>query len=103
MIDGQATERALDYPSLIARLRQTSRAGCEVPMRHQHAITTSPGNPIMLLKPAWRRGGPIVVKVINVFPLNTERGLPGVVGCLILFDGETGETVAVIDGGVLTA
>jgi ornithine cyclodeaminase len=102
LIDGPTVERALDYPSLIARLRGGFRAGCEVPLRHRHAITTAPDDAVMLLKPAWRRDGPIVVKLINVFPANARRGLPTVLGCVVLFDGATGETIAVIDGEALT-
>jgi ornithine cyclodeaminase len=102
LIDGGAVERVLDYPSLIARLREGFRAGCEVPLRHRHEIPTAAGPAIMLMKPAWRPGGPIVVKVINVFPGNGARGLPAVLGCVVVFDGETGETMAVIDGRVLT-
>jgi len=44
----------------------------------------------------------MAVKVVNVFPGNAARGLPAVMGCVALFDGETGETVAVIDGRSLT-
>jgi ornithine cyclodeaminase len=102
LIDGREVERTLDYPSLIARLRAGFRAGCESPLRHRHELPAAGGGAIMLLKPAWRRGGPIVVKLINVFPGNGARGLPAVMGCVVMFDGGTGETVAVIDGRVLT-
>lgn len=102
LIDDGTVERVLDYPSLIARLRVGFRAGCEVPLRHRHEIPSAAGPAIMLMKPAWRPGGPMVVKVINVFPGNGARGLPAVMGCVVVFDGETGETMAVIDGRVLT-
>ncbi len=56
----------------------------------------------MLLKPAWRPGGPIAVKVVNVFPDNAARGLASVQGAVMLFDGTTGEALAAIDGPSLT-
>jgi ornithine cyclodeaminase len=102
LIDGAAVERLLAYPILVERLREGFRSGCEAPLRHHHAVGTGAEPATMLLKPAWRRGGPIAVKVVNVFPGNGTRGLPAVLGCVALFDGETGETVAVIDGRSLT-
>ena len=38
------------------------------------------------------------LKIANVFPGNVKRGLPSVVGLYVLFDGTTGEAMAVIDG-----
>jgi ornithine cyclodeaminase len=102
LIDGATVERLLPYPILVAGLREGFCAGCEAPLRHHHTVATTGGPATMLLKPAWRRGGPIAVKVVNVFPGNAARGLPAVMGCVALFDGETGETIAVIDGRSLT-
>ncbi|MBM3488553.1 MAG: ornithine cyclodeaminase family protein [Alphaproteobacteria bacterium] len=102
-IDAAAVERALDYPSLIARLRVAFRDGCAAPLRHHHAIPTPDGGTgVMLLKPAWRTGGRIVVKVINIFPENGARGLPSTIGTVLVFDATTGMPVAVVDGTALT-
>lgn len=56
----------------------------------------------MLLKPVWRAGGPVAVKVVNIFPGNARAGLPAVLGTMLLFDGESGAPLAVIDGRSLT-
>ena len=95
-------EARLDYPSLIETLRAAFRAGGTAPLRHRHEIPTPSGRAAMLLKPAWRRGGPFAVKVINIFPDNAERRLPAVQGTVMLFDGDTGAPLAVLDGGALT-
>ena len=79
------------------------RTGCEAPLRHRHAIPDAAGGEaVMLLKPAWRTGGPMVVKIVNVFPENAAHGLPAVLGLVVLFDGATGDALAVIDGRALT-
>ncbi|MCR9056111.1 MAG: ornithine cyclodeaminase family protein, partial [Rhodobacteraceae bacterium] len=43
------------------------------------------------------------VKVVNVVPGNSERNLPAVHGQYLLSDARTGEMLAMIDGGELTA
>ena len=60
-----------------------------------------------LLMPAWtesasRAGLYLGVKVVNVFPGNTARGLSAVTGVYLLQSGRTGETLAVLDGTRLT-
>ena len=57
--------------------------------------------------PAWtesasRAGLYLGVKVVNVFPGNSARGLPAVAGLYVLQSGRTGETLAAIDGTRLT-
>ena len=44
-----------------------------------------------------------IAKVVNVFPANAARGLATTTGLLTVLDPETGYTVGVCDGGVLTA
>jgi ornithine cyclodeaminase/alanine dehydrogenase-like protein (mu-crystallin family) len=54
--------------------------------------------------PAWIDSGPVLaVKSIASFPGNASRGLPLVSSTVLLLDGETGETKAVMDGAHLTA
>lgn len=56
--------------------------------------------------PAWQAsgegGGAIGIKLVTVFPDNPGRGLPSVQAIVLLFDGETGEALAMIDGTELT-
>ena len=57
--------------------------------------------------PAWtesasRAGRYLGVKVVNVFPGNSARGIPAVLGLYVLQSGRTGETLAAIDGTRLT-
>ena len=98
LISEADVERSLDFPSLIERLRTAFQTPCTAPLRHRHEI----GDAILLAKPAWRAGGPIAVKIINIFPHNAEHGLPSVLGAVLLFDGSTGATLAAIDGRSLT-
>ncbi len=103
VLSGLDVEKRLDYPTLIARLRTAFTTDCAAPLRHQHRIPVAGGEDgVMLMKPAWREGGPIAVKIVNVFPSNVARGLPAVLGAVMVFDGATGDARAVIDGRTLT-
>ena len=71
-------------------------------MRTQHDIDTGGEPGTLLLMPAWQKGRHIGIKTLTLFPDNPARGIPTVLGVYILLDGETGETLAVIDGPALT-
>ncbi len=96
-------EGALDWDSLVERLRRAFRRGAEVPVRHHHDIA-NPGGPegTLLLMPAWQAGLHIGIKVVTIFPDNDARGLPSVMGAYLLLDGKTGAPIALIDGPMLT-
>jgi ornithine cyclodeaminase len=51
-----------------------------------------------LMQPAWMRGRAFGIKIANVFPGNEKRGKPSILGVYVLFDGNTGELLACIDG-----
>ena len=42
-------------------------------------------------------------KIVNIFPGNGAIGLPGSIGQVMLFDGDTGEAKALLDGTYVTA
>ena len=88
---------ALDDIALIDRLEAMFKAGCETPLRHHHALPEG----MLLLMPAWtdRHVG---IKLVTVFPDNAKRSLPSVLGQYMLLDGRTGQTVALLDGTMLT-
>ncbi len=71
-----------------------------VPLRS--ALPTPDG--VTLLMPAYIASEPIsVVKLASVYPGNPARGLPTIHAAVLVFNAETGETLALIDGGALTA
>ena len=103
-LSAEETRDALPFPDLINALESMFRTGCEMPVRHHHDVAV-PGEPdaTMLLMPAWVPGGHAGVKVVNVMPGNSARGMPAVAAEYLLSDARTGEMLALIDGGELTA
>lgn len=101
-------DAALDDLALVDRLDALFRRGCEMPPRHHHTIAhpSGPGSAdaMLLLMPAWTRGAPshLGIKVVTVFPDNGKRALPSIYGQYLLLDGTTGQTVALLDGTMLT-
>ncbi|MEE8534413.1 MAG: ornithine cyclodeaminase family protein, partial [Kiloniellales bacterium] len=69
VISAAQVEAALDWESLVERLRQTFRRGVELPVRHHHEIA-NPGGPegTLLLMPAWQAGRHIGIKIVTIFP-----------------------------------
>jgi ornithine cyclodeaminase/alanine dehydrogenase-like protein (mu-crystallin family) len=69
--------------------------------------TLAPGGPgsplISLLMPAWLPGRYYALKVVNIAADNAARGLPGVMGSVLLFDATSGQPLALMDGGELTS
>ncbi len=104
LLSEDQTRHALPFPDLIDALDEMFRSGCVMPTRHHHDMEMS-GEPdaTMLLMPAWVPGGYSGVKVANVVPGNSERGLPAVSAQYLLSSAKTGEMLALIDGGELTA
>ncbi len=103
IISAAEVEGALDWESLVERLRQAFRRGAEVPVRHHHDIASPTGrDATLLLMPAWQTQRHIGVKVVTVTPDNAARGLPAVMGVYLLLDGKTGAPQALIDGPMLT-
>lgn len=96
-------EGALDWDSLVERLRRAFRRGAEVPVRHHHEIANPGGaDGTLLLMPAWQAGRHIGIKIVTIFPDNDSRGLPSVMGAYLLLDGKSGAPIALIDGPMLT-
>jgi len=104
LLSEDQTRDALPFPDLIDALAEMFRSGCVMPRRHHHDMEV-PGEPdaTVLLMPAWVPGGYAGVKVVNVVPGNSERNLPAVSAQYLLSDARTGEMLALIDGGELTA
>jgi ornithine cyclodeaminase/alanine dehydrogenase-like protein (mu-crystallin family) len=102
-------DAALDFPSLIDALATSFRSGFVAPQRHHHEIDRArEPAATALLMPAWTSAGSpagdfLGTKIVNVFPGNSTRGLPAVLGLYVLQSGLTGAPLATLDGARLTA
>lgn len=98
------TARALPWGPLIKALDAMFRGNCVMPVRHHHDMEV-PGRATatMLLMPAWVPGTYAGVKLLSLHPDNHMLGLPSIHGNYLLSSGSTGEMLAMIDGGELTA
>jgi ornithine cyclodeaminase len=103
-IDAAAVSRRLEPGALLAALERMFRDGCEAPVRHHHTVRV-PGlaDATLLMMPAWREGAYLGIKLVTIFPGNSTRGLPAVSAAYVLLDANSGEVLALIDGGELTA
>jgi ornithine cyclodeaminase len=102
--DAAAIRERLPWPRMLAALDAMLRDDVAAPLRARHPIEV-PGEPAasLLLMPAWRRGQRIGVKLVTVFPGNTQRGERAVSAVYALFDASNGTALALLDGEEITA
>ena len=107
IVSASEVDDALGYADLVEALREAFRRDTTVPLRHHHTIPTGGREATLLLMPAWNAPDPapahVGVKIVTVYPDNTTRDLPAVMGTYLLLDGQTGEPAVSIDGPALTA
>lgn len=100
IFDAADVARAAPYADLVDALRGGHRrppAACE-------RIVYGPDGAAekFMALPAWQEGESIGIKLVTVFPDNPKQGRPSVQAVVLLFDGATGEALALIDGTELT-
>jgi len=98
--------RVLRYDALIDALTEAFRSDIAAPDKIAYFIPQPSGSEAkVLLMPAWSNTGERFIghKLVNVFPDNAKRNKPAVLGSYVLMSGDTGETLAVMDGAALTA
>ncbi|WP_432474233.1 ornithine cyclodeaminase family protein [Amphritea sp. HPY] len=97
-------QQHLDWDSIIDALQAMFVEGCEAPVRHHHNMQL-PGqaDATMLIMPAWTAGKYAGLKLVNVYPDNSQKNLPSIMGGYLLMDGATGAPLAFMDAAELTA
>jgi ornithine cyclodeaminase len=102
-VDADRALALLDYPGLIEALRELFRRGVD---RLERFALTQPGPDgapnVWLILPAWQFGRSFGAKLVSVFPGNAAGGKEVILGLYLLFDGQSGEPLAVVDGSALT-
>src|SRR3546814_12451672 len=85
IIAAAEVEAALDYPSLVQRLRQAFRRDIQVPVRHHHEVEFPDGSTAtLLLMPAWQVGRHIRATAVNASQNNARMRLPTGLGLSVL-------------------
>ncbi|KDB08260.1 ornithine cyclodeaminase/mu-crystallin [Burkholderia sp. lig30] len=102
VFDAAATAALLDYPALLAALRQTvvEYAAGEIVSPERMVVPLQAGG-VMLSMPSSARDIAIH-KLVNVCPGNGARGLPTIHGQVVACDAVTGEMRFVLDGPTVT-
>ncbi|MEJ7799987.1 MAG: ornithine cyclodeaminase family protein [Ilumatobacter sp.] len=100
ILDAADVAGAAPYLDLVDALRDAHREPAAVCERIVYGPEGDPEKFMAL--PAWQAGESIGIKLVTIFPDNPGRGLPSVQAVVLLFDGETGEALALIDGTELT-
>ena len=92
--------RAIDI--VTGAFRDLSAGQALAPLRT--ALDVVPGKGTTLVMPAYVPSAQALgVKVVSVFTENAARGLPTIASVVALFDHETGQPLAMMEGGYLTA
>lgn len=90
--------KAVSHADMVEALREGFRAETVTPLRHNHRVARSDGDDgVLLLMPSWDTTYGCV-KLVNVVAANSARGLPSVCASILLFDADTGQHLALIDG-----
>lgn len=101
-LDAKTLADLLPRQQLVDALAVAFRKTVNVPQRAHHEIDATNGAAgTLLLMPAWSQSY-IGVKVVTVFPGNTNLGIPAVSGSYLLMNAKTGNPIALLDGAELT-
>jgi len=104
LLDADALRDALPYLNLVDAIDAAFKGGFTVPVRAHHNIDVKEGqDSTLLLMPAWSDDGFLGVKTVIVAPENASKSLPAVQATYQLFNRETGQPLALLDGPELTA
>ncbi|BDD02855.1 ornithine cyclodeaminase family protein [Aureibacter tunicatorum] len=95
---------ALDFASLVEKLREAFQGNYTVPMRHHHDFENpyEDRESTLLLMPAWEAGKHVGVKIVTVSPNNGKYDLPAIQGTYMLLDAKIGSPIALMEAKTLT-
>lgn len=108
ILNAEDVRRALPMDQAIRAMKDAYRSLSDgtavVPLRTRIAIPN--GEALSLFMPAFvssQEGNALAVKVVSLFPTNPPRGLAYIQAAVLVFDAETGQAIALLEGSTLTA
>lgn len=103
-LDAAAVRGATPWKELMDAIAELlSDGSANVPQREIHDVgLPGGGTGSLLVMPAWLDTELLGVKAVTYYPSNAGTDLPTISAGYLLFDGETGQLAAVIDGDELT-
>ena len=108
ILNADDVRRALPMDQAIAAMKDAYRSLSDgtavVPLRTRISIPGSEA--LSLFMPAFvssQDGNALAVKVVSLFPTNPRRGLAYIQAAVLVFDSETGQAIALLEGSTLTA
>ncbi len=103
-IDAETIARNYSYKDLLASLKKALTQVHDVPERMHYEIGERLGlDNRLLLMVAWGAEKYLGIKMVTLCAGNEARNLPTLSGVYCLFDGSTGQPLAMLDGAELTA
>jgi ornithine cyclodeaminase len=107
ILDARQTAQALPWHAMVAALRQTlgDEAAGRVQAPERWVLPVAPGTSWFLM-PAWlapEAGDLAAIKLITYAAGNAARGLPAILGDVLVMRASTGERLALLDGPTVTA
>ncbi|MDH3648279.1 MAG: ornithine cyclodeaminase family protein [Saprospiraceae bacterium] len=101
VISNNDLQEILDFPDVIRALGEGFRGSIVTPQRHHHDMIQDKETNTLLLMPAWQRDY-LGVKLVVVNPANNLKGLPSIQGNYLLYNAQTGVSLAMFEAGLLT-
>lgn len=96
------TIAALSYRPLIDAIREMFRAEYIIPLRHIHPLNSEDKEASLLIMPSWQEQY-LGIKHVLIYPNNSKRHQKqGLYSTYNLYDNDSGEPLAVMDGNVIT-
>ena len=106
-LDAAATHQALGWAPLVRAIERTlaDLAAGHVHAPERQVLPIAPGTSWFLM-PAWlapAAGDLAAIKLVTYAADNAARGLPGILGDVLVLRASTGERLALLDGPAVTA
>jgi alanine dehydrogenase len=109
ILNAQETRQALPMRETIEAMKTAyaalSSGRAEIPLRT--ALPIAPEEATSLFMPAFVENpegeNALTIKIVHLFPKNPARGLDFIQAAVMVFDAESGKTLALLEGSTLTA